>query len=147
VGMNAQYKEIAGSRFQFHVTSCGFRSPVMRSRQQPLYPLSMIFLIIYLIQVVNAAFDGIPLRPGKPKVVNGSSSSSTLSGLLYSKSQLLALDVRQESTCQPGYRMCSELYINQLQTNVILDLQAVPCSDGIYCCTEDYSKCVGAVVP
>jgi hypothetical protein len=108
----------------------------------------MLLIILCLLQVVNAVFVGIPIQSGKIKVVNGSyGSSSTLSGLLYSNSERLALDIRQKTTCPAGYRMCFGIYIKQVQTNVMFDFQAIPCPDDLYCCTTSNSKCVGTVAP
>jgi len=84
----------------------------------------MLLTIISLTQAItlNAAFDGIPFRPGKTQFNNstgGYSSSSILAGLLYSQSRPLDLDVRQQLTCRPGYRMC--LWIEHRdRTNAII---------------------------
>lgn len=106
--------------FESSYTSACYRNLLWSTLDNKLF--SMLIIILFLVQVANAVFDGIPLRPAKSKLSNsgGYDIPSTLPGLLYSKRDLFNLGMRQETTCPPGYRTWLPLYDISVNTKLTL---------------------------
>ena len=106
----------------------------------PQVPILYLTLLVLVHTTMSQDIPGSRADGWLPR--NGLVKKATSSSFFFSKDRFLALDIRQEEECPPGYSTSClhHVYNRKVSDGTIHSL--VPCGGFEYCCPESDSNCV-----